>query len=348
MNAGVLRYFHPVLPSRHLRRRPVCVRVAGARYVLFRDGGGRAAALDEECPHRRAPLSLGRVREDGRLACPYHGWSFDAHGTGRSPACPELKHCDTRAYQVVERFGYVWLAERTTAAAAFPALGGEAFRFAGSVSATFSAPMEVVLDNISEDEHFPYVHTTFGWDEAGAREVALETRRFEDRSEVQLSARQRRSPWGRLGGVHSGDRFHNQWVTRFDPVHAVYTFWWEDPVSGGRRPVRTRAAVFLVPEAEALTRAHMFLFLDIRPSPQHLLRWLTHWMARRIASLELSRDAALTAQVAAAPVGLAGMRLMRFDEALIHNRKLLDRIYWGRRGARFDEEAGGPGERRAG
>ena len=46
--------------------RPVCVaRIHGA-----------LSALDNECPHHGAPLSEGTI-EDGRVVCPWHGWSFD-------------------------------------------------------------------------------------------------------------------------------------------------------------------------------------------------------------------------------------------------------------------------------
>lgn len=48
--------------------------------VLFRDRGGRAAVLDAYCPHLGAHLGHGgTVGADG-LACPFHGWTFDAAG----------------------------------------------------------------------------------------------------------------------------------------------------------------------------------------------------------------------------------------------------------------------------
>jgi phenylpropionate dioxygenase-like ring-hydroxylating dioxygenase large terminal subunit len=325
----VLRYFHPILPSGKLRRRPVQSQVAGRKYALFRDSTGRAAALDDACPHRRAPLSQGRVRADGRLACPYHGWNFDAQGRGRSPSCPDLTHCDTRSYQVVERFQYLWLAHRETPLSAFPSLGVDGFEFAGSLSTLFPAPMDVALDNISEDEHFPFIHTTFGWHADEAAAVSIETSRFDDRTAVRLTGRQRPSLWAPLGGIRSRDRFQNEWQTRFDPVHAVYTFGWQAPDSGQPRPVTTRAAVFLVPETAISTRAHMFLFVAIAPSFQRRIRPVIHWLARHIAGMELERDARLTGLVSQASSTLRGMRLSRFDQALIHNRRLLRTLYWG-------------------
>lgn len=34
----------------------------------------------DQCPHRLAPLSEGRINEDGLLECPYHGWAFTGEG----------------------------------------------------------------------------------------------------------------------------------------------------------------------------------------------------------------------------------------------------------------------------
>ena len=37
--------------------------------------------LADQCPHRLAPLSEGRINEAGQLECPYHGWAFSGSGT---------------------------------------------------------------------------------------------------------------------------------------------------------------------------------------------------------------------------------------------------------------------------
>ncbi len=34
----------------------------------------------DQCPHRLAPLSEGRINESGLLECPYHGWAFAGSG----------------------------------------------------------------------------------------------------------------------------------------------------------------------------------------------------------------------------------------------------------------------------
>ncbi len=36
---------------------------------------GKTTAMDNVCPHRGASLSEGTI-EDGKLVCPWHGWTF--------------------------------------------------------------------------------------------------------------------------------------------------------------------------------------------------------------------------------------------------------------------------------
>jgi phenylpropionate dioxygenase-like ring-hydroxylating dioxygenase large terminal subunit len=68
--------------SEELSDRPLARTVLDTPLVLFRSAG-RAIAFLDRCPHRNAPLSAGRV-EGGMLACPYHGWTFDAEGRCRA------------------------------------------------------------------------------------------------------------------------------------------------------------------------------------------------------------------------------------------------------------------------
>ena len=48
----------------------------------FKTNSGQGwSVLFDVCPHRQAPLSLGRLANNGRcLECPYHGWQFDTNG----------------------------------------------------------------------------------------------------------------------------------------------------------------------------------------------------------------------------------------------------------------------------
>jgi phenylpropionate dioxygenase-like ring-hydroxylating dioxygenase large terminal subunit len=125
--------------------RPVARVVHDRALCLFRDGSGRAAAVVDRCPHRNAPLSLGRLR-DGLLECGYHGWRFDRRGACR--AIPGLCAAEgaaegaadgesdgdgaigrrgraAEAVPCVEQDGFVWVFPGV----ADPPPGGPPFRF---------------------------------------------------------------------------------------------------------------------------------------------------------------------------------------------------------------------------
>src|SRR4051812_15339872 len=163
--ADVLRWFHPVLRSKLLRRgKPHRVQVNGEAFALWRDASGKPCGVADSCPHRFAPLSSGRVRPDGRLACGYHGWHFDGEGQGVSPSSATAAKCDTRALRVEEKYGWVWIASRDSTDV-LPTLERDGHEFHGAFSMLMPAPLHVALDNFSENEHVPFVHTRLGWDD---------------------------------------------------------------------------------------------------------------------------------------------------------------------------------------
>ena len=87
------------------------ITILGEPVVLYRQAGGTAAALADRCPHRFAPLSMGKVCE-GEVQCAYHGLRFDAaglcthnpHGDGSIP-----KAAKVRSYPLLERHGALWI-----------------------------------------------------------------------------------------------------------------------------------------------------------------------------------------------------------------------------------------------
>ncbi len=83
---GALRnyWYVAALSTELLPGRPLARTVLGTPLVLFRDRAGAPAALFDRCLHRNARLSAGDVF-DGKLGCPYHGWTYDREG-----ACVEI------------------------------------------------------------------------------------------------------------------------------------------------------------------------------------------------------------------------------------------------------------------
>lgn len=93
---------------------PFAVNVSDQPIVLFRDKNGHVCALEDRCPHRRVPLSLGKIIK-GDIRCAYHGWTF----SGRTGACANIPNLSAdeaipatlkaNSYEVQEHNGFVYL-----------------------------------------------------------------------------------------------------------------------------------------------------------------------------------------------------------------------------------------------
>jgi len=78
--------------------------------VLFRKEDGDVVALEDRCPHRSAPLSMGRLKGDA-IQCPYHGLEF-----GQSGECTKLPSQDhipkslcVRSFPVRHEGPLIWI-----------------------------------------------------------------------------------------------------------------------------------------------------------------------------------------------------------------------------------------------
>ena len=91
-------------------RTPMFRTLLGHPVVLYRTEAGAPVALSDICPHRRAPLHLGRLHKDD-IACPYHGLRFDP--TGSCVHNPNFNHptpaIRATAFPAVERDAMIWL-----------------------------------------------------------------------------------------------------------------------------------------------------------------------------------------------------------------------------------------------
>lgn len=137
--------------------------VCGEKIVFFRPAPGQVAALQDFCPHRGAPLSLGRICE-GALSCGYHGLQVGADGLALSmPGQRVQGFARTRSFPVNERHGFVWVwpgaAELADPAAIAPlhwaddpewAFGGGLYHIA--------CDYRLMIDNLMDLTHETYVH----------------------------------------------------------------------------------------------------------------------------------------------------------------------------------------------
>ncbi|MBL8363382.1 MAG: aromatic ring-hydroxylating dioxygenase subunit alpha [Rubrivivax sp.] len=139
--------------------------ICNQRLVLYRGPGGQAVALEDWCPHRGAPLSLGRV-EEGKLICGYHGLEMGCDG--RTVAMPGQRvraFPPVRSYPVVERHGFVWLWPGDAARAdeaLIPELAwasDPAWAYGGGLY-HIACDYRLMIDNLMDLTHETYVHAT--------------------------------------------------------------------------------------------------------------------------------------------------------------------------------------------
>lgn len=133
--------------------------------LLYRRSDGSAVALKDECPHRFAPLSMGK-RDGDDVVCGYHGLRFTAEGLcsderyserGRSRAC-------LRAFPIVEQQNIVWIWMGDPALASDTPVPDYPFFDKPERPQIFGttyvkANFELESDNLLDLSHLDYVHT---------------------------------------------------------------------------------------------------------------------------------------------------------------------------------------------
>jgi phenylpropionate dioxygenase-like ring-hydroxylating dioxygenase large terminal subunit len=132
-------HWHPVAALAGVQAHPVAVQLLDQSLVLWRDEAGAVHAWADQCPHRGARLSLGRVCA-GRLECPYHGWQFAPSGQCvRVPALadfvPPAGHA-ARVFAVQIWCELVWVCLQPGVAADSAGQGAQNIQGSGQTQAT--------------------------------------------------------------------------------------------------------------------------------------------------------------------------------------------------------------------
>lgn len=137
--------------------------IAGEDVVLYRTEAGRAVAMLDRCPHRLAPLSMGRLVGDS-IECGYHGITFDCDGRcTRVPGEAPQAHFRATTFPLVERYGFcwIWLGDATPDEALLPA----EFRFNAEPGwcpladkIHVEADYRLLIDNLMDLSHEAFLH----------------------------------------------------------------------------------------------------------------------------------------------------------------------------------------------
>ena len=94
------------------------ITVLNQKICIFKSQSGDFVALEDACPHRKLPLSQGRIKGD-TVECGYHGLTFDcsgkcvwAPGQGNIPS-----NAKVHSYPLHEKYGLIWIWMGNTALA---------------------------------------------------------------------------------------------------------------------------------------------------------------------------------------------------------------------------------------
>lgn len=148
-----------------LGREPKAVTMLDERIVLYRRSDGRPTALEDACPHRKLPLSMGRIKGDD-IECGYHGLTFDSTGSCTRAACVERipTLAKVRSYPVEERYGLIWIwmgqADKANPSSIFQVehWGDPAWGVNRGDSMSIDCNYLYITDNLLDPSHVAWVH----------------------------------------------------------------------------------------------------------------------------------------------------------------------------------------------
>jgi vanillate O-demethylase monooxygenase subunit len=133
--------------------------------LIYRKMDGTPIAMLDRCPHRFAPLHLGkRVGDD--ISCLYHALQFDCegqcthnpHGNGLIPKAAKVP-----TFTLMEKYGFIWIWMGDEAAdpGKLPDYGELMSGHPNSVAQTYmhvNANYQLLTDNVMDLSHIDHVH----------------------------------------------------------------------------------------------------------------------------------------------------------------------------------------------
>ncbi len=188
-----LQHWYPLSPVEDLDpKRPTAVTLLGLRLVIWKPTSSETFRVFlDQCPHRLAPLSEGRVdQKTGNLMCSYHGWQFDQQGIcthlpqAEHPELVSKNHDHLCAVVLPVRqqqdLLWVWLdPTSSTHAADTPLpLSPQVNASKGFVWTSYVRDLEydwqTLVENVADPSHVPFAHHGVQGDRSKATPMPIE------------------------------------------------------------------------------------------------------------------------------------------------------------------------------
>jgi phenylpropionate dioxygenase-like ring-hydroxylating dioxygenase large terminal subunit len=155
--------------------------------VFYRKSNGDVAALADVCPHRFAPLHMGKIIPGDGVRCPYHGLEFDSSGAcirnphgARNGANHIPARANIRSYPAIEKHKaiWIWMGDQPADDAKVPDFGVldnvPQMHTTKRDSIRIRANYELIIDNLLDLSHTSYLHEgTLGNQDTVESEIAM-------------------------------------------------------------------------------------------------------------------------------------------------------------------------------
>jgi len=163
--------WYAVLSSEEVKPgRPVGVTRFAEKLVFWRTRKGKICCIADQCCHRGAALSCGRLVH-GRVQCPFHG--FEYNGSGKVVVIPAnglkaavASNYAVRSYRAKEAYGliWVWYGDPSDQLPPIPFFEDLAQGFSyGEFHENWNVHYTRAIENQLDVVHLPFVHgTTIG------------------------------------------------------------------------------------------------------------------------------------------------------------------------------------------
>lgn len=186
MASFVRNAWYPATWSRDIDRSLITRQILGDPVLLYRSESGTVVALEDICPHRLAPLSMGKLKGD-TVECGYHGMTFDCSGRCvRIPGQPMIpQSAKVRSYPIVENMGLAWiwmgdpaLADPSTVYD-LPQYHDPAWSSVEGDALAIGCNYLSLADNLCDPAHVSFVHlSTLG--SAASEDIPVQHRKTDD------------------------------------------------------------------------------------------------------------------------------------------------------------------------
>ena len=196
------KYWYPIMPLNYLdddedmETRAFPITVLGESLAIWRSSSATTSddisnastqqrtheysVVADVCPHRRAALSTGKVR-NGTLSCRYHGWEFNNEGSCTNiPMMEDSQACSSKAfaarsYPTAQHEGLLWVYMDPTDEAR-PSLPAALTNNEGQQSwnlDVFPVSMQSMIENSFDPSHAPFVHEVMDYSKSAGQQFGM-------------------------------------------------------------------------------------------------------------------------------------------------------------------------------